>query len=71
MALGKACAILTLLTAYSDQCCVILPSQTSLLYNFTPSTKPYRASDSQFFIQVVLLGAYVACILPIVYVMWR
>ncbi|KAK2185332.1 hypothetical protein NP493_240g06006 [Ridgeia piscesae] len=44
---------------------------TSLLYNFTPSTKPYRASDSQFFIQVVLLGAYVACILPIVYVMWR
>ncbi|KAI0241788.1 Transmembrane channel-like protein 7 [Lamellibrachia satsuma] len=42
----------------------------SLLYNFTPSTKPYRASDSHFFVQIVLLGAYVVCIMPIIFVIW-
>ncbi|KAI0241790.1 Transmembrane channel-like protein 7 [Lamellibrachia satsuma] len=50
---------------------VFYVKKVSLLYNFTPSTKPYRASDSHFFVQIVLLGAYVVCITPIMYIIWR
>ncbi|KAK2185330.1 hypothetical protein NP493_240g05018 [Ridgeia piscesae] len=42
----------------------------SLMYNFTPSSKTYRVGDAYFFVQIVLLGAYVVCITPIMYVVW-
>jgi len=43
----------------------------SVLYNFTPNTKPYRASDTNFFVLVVLMVAYAMCAIPIMYVIWR
>ncbi|KAI0218466.1 Transmembrane channel-like protein 7 [Lamellibrachia satsuma] len=50
---------------------VFYAKMVSVLYNFTPSSKPYRASDSNFFVLIVLMVAYALCAVPIMYVIGR